>query len=179
MGTAAFILFLLLPGCEPGAVRGPRNCRHPAAARGHLGHQRHHPAEGATDESNSGGAAHQLVQAVLAEGVAAGQPSGRPAAPDALVRLIADPALPAALRPRRHAAAGQCQAPRVLLKAGGRWRPCPGRRRLNYSPAPGCPAAPVRPLLHCPGLPWRFGCPRGPDRRRQSQHSHQWWVTDG
>ena len=23
MGTAAFILFLLLPGCEPGAVRGP------------------------------------------------------------------------------------------------------------------------------------------------------------
>lgn len=148
----------------------------PAVSWGHLGHQRHHPAEGAADEGNGGGAAHQLAQAVLAEGVVAGQLLGRPDAP---VRLTADPALPAGLRPRRHAAPGQRHAALVLLKDGGGWWPCPGRWRLNFSPAPGCPAAPARLLLRCPGLPWSSGCPSGPESRRQSQPSFPPEVRNG
>lgn len=95
-GTAAFLF--LLP------VWGRRGQHRPGTTQSQLGHQRHHPAEGAADEGDGGGAAHQLAQAVQAEGMAAGQLLGGSAAPSTPIRLVADPALPAGLWPHRHGA---------------------------------------------------------------------------
>lgn len=117
-GTAAFLL-LLLPGQQLGATRGPQGRCRSTATQGQLRHQRHHPAEGAADEGDGGGSAHQLAQAALAEGMVAGQQLGRPGPPGTPVRLVADPALPAGLRPRSHGAPRQWTWPHLLLKAGG------------------------------------------------------------
>lgn len=97
-GDAAFVLLLLLP------TWGPWGWHRPRTTQSQLGHQCHHPAEGAADEGDGGSVAHQLAQAVQAEGMAAGQLLGGSAPPGTPVCLVADPALPAGLRPRRHGA---------------------------------------------------------------------------